>query len=125
MVETFNPFEDDEVVGVVAPDRTAETVAAAEEAGFATQVLTDPGAIDVEGDNEDSGLFDSVLRFFQEGEEKDTLRRFERRLRQGDHVVRLLKVGDRADEAGQILASHHAEVVWHFGSWTYKPLHSD
>jgi len=122
MVEIFNPFENDEVVGVISPDRTDATVAAAEAAGFTAQVVKDPAAIDVEA-GDDDGLFASVLRFFQEGEEKDTLRRFERRLRQGDHIIRLLEVGDRSDEAGSLLAAHHAEVVWHFGSWTYRPLH--
>ena len=123
MVEIFNPFENDEVVGVIAPDRTDATVAAAEAAGFTTQIVKDPAAIDVDADGEDDGLFASVLRFFQEGEEKDTLRRFERRLRQGDHIIRLLDIGERSDEAGRFLAQHDAEVVWHFGSWTYRPLH--
>ncbi len=123
MVDIFNPFENDEVVGVISPDRTEATVAAAVAAGFDTRVVKDPAAIDVDAEAEDDGVFASVLRFFQEGEEKDTLRRFERRLRQGDHVIRLIDVGDRAEEAGRFLAEHHAEVVWHFGSWTYRPLH--
>lgn len=123
MVEIFNPFENDEVVGVISPDRTDALIAAAKAANFTTQIVKDPAAINVDADAQDDGVFASVLRFFQEGEEKDTLRRFERRLHQGDHVIRLLDVGDRADEAGQILAAHHAEVVWHFGSWTYRPMH--
>lgn len=123
MADIFNPFENDEVVGVVSPDRAAATVSAAEAAGFTAELVTDASAIDVDGDAADEGLFASVLRFFQEGEEKDTLRRFERRLRQGDNIIRLLDVGERADEAGRLLAEHHAEVVWHFGSWTYRPLH--
>lgn len=123
MVDIFNPFENDEVIGVVSPERTDAVITAATSAGFTSSVVTDPASIDVEASDDDAGFFDSVLRLFQEGEEKDTLRRFEKRLRKGDHIIRLLDVGERSDEAGRLLAEHHAEVVWHFGSWTYRPLH--
>lgn len=123
MVEIFNPFENDEVVGVISAEHSEAIVTAAERAGFSPQVVTDSSAVDVDGDDE-SGAYATILRFFQKGEEKDTLRHFEQRLEKGDHVIRLLDIGDRAEEAGRFLADNDAEVVWHFGKWTYKPLHA-
>ena len=124
MASISNPFETDEVVGVVAPENSAELREEAAAAGFEVRLVCDPASIDLEGDKSDDSMFDTVLRFFQEGEEKDVLRRYRQRLLDGDHLIRLVEVGDRADEAGALMASHEAEVVWHFGNWTYKPLPS-
>ena len=123
MASISNPFETDEVVGVVAASASADLCHDAKNAGFSVQVVRDPETIDVEGDDDDSSMFDSVLRFFQEGEEKDALRQYHERLVDGDHLVRIVEVGDRAEEAGALMAQHGGEVVWHFGSWTYTPLH--
>lgn len=123
MASISNPFETDEVVGVVSASTSADLCEKAEKAGFDVQVVCDPSTIDVDGDRSDDSMFDTVLRFFQEGEEKDTLRRYHQRLLDGDHVLRIVEVGDRADEAGKLMADHGAEVVWHFGKWTYTPLH--
>ncbi len=122
MASIDNPFSSDEVVGVIARDRLDAAVAAAESAGFVTESMSgqkDASMVDVDGD---SGL-SKILRFFQEGEEKDALRVYHDRLVEGDAVLRLLEVGDRAEEAGELLAAHQADTVWHYGKWTYKPLH--
>lgn len=123
MASISNPFETDEVVGVLPADNSAVAVAEATDAGFKTQVLhgrIDADEIDVDGDD---GMFDRVLRFFQEGEQRDALEKYHQRLLDGDHVVRILAVGDREDVAGKLLAEHGGELIWHFGQWTYKPLH--
>jgi hypothetical protein len=124
MASINNPFETDEVVGVVSAAASQGLRRAAEAAGFAVETVCDPASIDVDGDRSDDSMFDTVLRFFQEGEEKDALRKYHERLVDGDHVIRILEVGDRADEAGKLMAANEAEIVWHFGDWTYKPLHS-
>ncbi len=123
MASISNPFETDEVVGVTSADTSATLRRAAEAAGFDTEIVCDPAQIDVEGRAEDSSTFDKVLRFFQQGEEKEALEAFHARLVEGDHVVRILGVGDRADEAGRLMAAHDADLVWHYGQWTYSPLH--
>lgn len=123
MASISNPFETDEVVGVTDKERSSALTKAAHAAGFDTEIICDPNQIDVEGRADDGSTFDKVLRFFQEGEEKDALRAFHDRLVEGDHVVRILEVGDRADEAGRLMADHDADLVWHYGRWTYKPLH--
>lgn len=122
MASINNPFETDEVVGVVPAADSDGLQAAAGAAGFDVRVICDPSTVDVDGEQGGSA-FDSILRFFQEGEEKDALRTYHRRLVDGDHVIRLVEVGDRAEEAGRLMASHGADVVWHFGNWTYKPMH--
>lgn len=122
MVDVFNPFKNDEVVGVVSPDVAVATLDAVRAAGFDVELVSEPSKVDADAQNEDGGLFDSILRFFQQGEAKDTLQRFEQRLSRGDNVVRILAVGDRAQEAGQILVDHDADLIWHFGSWTFGPL---
>lgn len=123
MSSIFNPFSKNEVVGVVARPEADEIADEARDAGFEVEILCgsdDADAIDVGG--EDTGTFGKVMRFFQEGEEKDTLRTFAERLRSGDVVVRILGVDDRADEAGEILARHGGESVWHYGRWTYTRI---
>ena len=124
MAHIDNPFETDEVVGVVPPAQSAELRRAASDAGFDVQLVCDPATIDIDGDRSDDSMFDTVLRFFQEGEEKDVLRQYHQRLVAGDHLIRLLSVGDRAEEAGVLMNEHGAQIVWHFGNWTYKPLPS-
>lgn len=122
MADINNPFETDEVVGVIDADSSPQLQAAADDAGFTTVMLTDAAAIDVDGETED-GFFPRILRFLQQGEERQTLVRFRERLMAGDHVIRLVEVGDRVEEAGSLLADHGAELVWHYGKWSYTPLH--
>lgn len=122
MADINNPFKTDEVVGVIDAGRSERVEAAATAAGFETVVLTDAESIDVDGESED-GLFPRILRFLQQGEERDTLEAFRDRLVAGDHVIRLVEVGDRVEEAGKLLADEGAELVWHYGKWSYTPLH--
>lgn len=123
MASISNPFETDEVVGVTTAEQSAALRKAARDEGFDAEIVCDPDKIDVDGQSSDTSMFDRVLRFFQEGEEKDALRAFRDRLVQGDHVVRIIGLGDRADEAGRLMAAHDADLVWHYGRWTFTPLH--
>ncbi len=123
MASISNPFETDEVVGVTTSEQSSGLQRAARDAGFNTEIVCDPDKIDVEGQSSDASTFDKVLRFFQEGEEKDALRAYRDRLVKGDHIVRILDVGDRSDEAGRLMAAHDADLVWHYGRWTFTPLH--
>ncbi len=121
MSEINNPFKNDEVAAV-APAGTGNAVVDALQASTFDVVLlagpTDTEAIDIEGD----GLGASIVRFFQQGEELDTLRHFKERLAEGDDVVRVIGVGERADEAAQIIVDNGGETVWHYGKWTYRKL---
>ncbi len=122
MSDINNPFKNDEVVGVAPAGSRAEIVSALTGAGLDVEVLegpTDADAIDVEGD----GLASKIVRFFQQGEERDTLEYFRSRLAMGDDVLRVVDVGDRAEEAGRIFVNHGGDTIWHYGAWTYRKLH--
>lgn len=122
MAEINVPFTDDEVVGVAPAGTRADLLAALRAAEFDFEVLegpTDADKIDVDGE----GLASKIYRFFQQGEERKALERFQNRLMAGDDVVRIVGAGDRADEAGKVFADHGGETVWHYGRWTYRKLH--
>ena len=122
MTEINNPFTEDEVVGV-APARTlADVTTALRSAGFELEVLegpTDADEIDITGDN----VASKIKRFFQQGEERDTLEHFHERLEMGDDIVRIVSVGDQAELAGSIFVDNGGETIWHYGKWTYRKLH--
>lgn len=123
MADMYNPFNTDEVVGVAPAGETASARHALIDAGFEVEVLEGPidaDAIDVEGENVGS----KILRFFQQGEALDSLKRFKTRLEAGDDIIRVLAVGDRAAEAGQIFVDNGGETIWHYGKWTFQQLHS-
>ncbi len=122
MAEINNPFQSDEVVGV-APARSRDEIASAlTNAGFDIEVMegpTDVNRIDVDG----AGIAAKIVRFLQFGEERDTLEHFRSRLSMGDDLIRVIDVGDRAEEAGKILVDHGGDTIWHYGRWTYRKLH--
>lgn len=122
MAEINNPFQTDEVVGIAPAQQRNDIVDALRTNGFEVEVLDGPGdasQIDIDGDN----LASKVVRFFQQGEELDSLRAFKAQLEAGNSVVRALAVGDREEEAGKIIVDHGGEMIWHYGSWTYRKLH--
>ncbi len=121
MSEINNPFQNDEVAAVAPAGTGTAVVTALKAAGFEVELLegpTDTETIDIDGD----GIGASIVRFFQQGEELDTLRHFKDRLAAGDDVVRAIEVGERAEEAGQLIADNGGETVWHYGKWTYRQL---
>lgn len=123
MAKINNPFDEDEVVGVAPAGARDEIVSALTNSGFEIEVLqgpTDASEIDVEGDS----IASKINRFFQQGEELDALKKFQGRLMAGDDVIRILGVGDRAEEAGTVFGDHGGETIWHYGKWTYKKLYS-
>lgn len=122
MVTLANPFNTDEVVGIAPASSVAEIKSALSGAGFENEILEGPynsDAVDVAG----NGIADAIVRFFQQGEEQDALREFRSALNNGDAVVRVSDVGDRAETAGKILVDHGGETIWHYGKWTYQKLH--
>lgn len=121
MAEINNPFENDEVAAVSPAGTCNDVVDSLKQAGFEVELLEGPfdaDSIDIEGDD----IGSKIVRFFQQGEELDTLRHFKERLEAGDNVVRVIGVGERADEAAQIIVDQGGETVWHYGEWTYRKL---
>ncbi|MEZ5379534.1 MAG: hypothetical protein R2733_23740 [Acidimicrobiales bacterium] len=122
MADINNPFQTDEVVGIAPAPRRNDIVDVLRTNGFDVEVLDGPhdaDQIDLDGD----GLAGKIIRFFQQGEELDSLREFKAQLEDGNSVVRVLSVGDRAEEAGRIIVDGGGETIWHYGSWTYRKLH--
>ncbi len=122
MADINNPFQTDEVVGIAPAAHRHDIVDSLRTNGFEIEVLDGPHdaeQIDIAGE----GLTSKIVRFFQQGEELDALRKFKAHLEQGDSVVRVLSVGDNAEAAGKIFVDHGGETIWHYGNWTYRQLH--
>jgi len=127
MADINNPLKRNEVVGVSPPARLTDITGALTAAGYEVEVVrgkADPRPADEQLDVDgDEGFGAKILRFFQQGEEQDTLRHFSERLDAGDHLVRVLHVDDdNAETAGQIFADNGGDTIWHYGKWTYTQL---
>ncbi len=121
MANINNPFETDEVVGIAPAEHRNDIVDILRTNGFEIEVLDGPqdaDQIDIDGDD----LAGKIIRFFQQGEELDSLREFKAQLDAGNSVIRVLAVGDEAETAGKIFVDHGGETIWHYGNWTYRKL---